>query len=68
MTMVTIKTYKSTTPALAKNMIEQNLVVHGGNLFNMLLERLRGYSGMVNGFKLQLNDKSCSNPIHRICI
>ena len=52
--MVTIKEYNSSTPALARNMIDQNLAVHGGSLFNLLPEKLRSFLGMIDEFKIQL--------------
>ena len=54
--MINIKTYNSKTPALARNMIDQSLSVHGGNLFNLLPEKLRCFTGTVDAFKSQLDD------------
>merc|ERR1712121_393664 len=54
--MINIKTYNSKTPALARNMIDQSLSVHGGNLFNLLPEKLWCFIGTVDAFKSQLDD------------
>ena len=52
--MVTIKTYNSSTPAMARKMIDQSQAVHGGSLFDLLPEKLRSFMGTVEEFKSQL--------------
>ena len=54
--MITIRNYKSDIPALAKNLIDQSLGVHGGSLFNLLPWELRNFEGTVEDFKIRLDD------------
>ena len=65
--MVTIKSYKTYTPTIAKNMIDQSLAVHGGRLFNLLPEKLRSYMGTIEGFKSQLDEFLMNIPDQPMC-
>merc|ERR1712115_64774 len=65
--MVTIKTYNSSTPAMARKMIDQSLAVHEGGLFNLLPEKLRSFMGTVEEFKSQLDEFLMIIPDHPIC-
>ena len=65
--MISIKTYNSSTPALARKMIDQSLAVHGGSLFNLLPEELRSFMGTVEEFKTQLDEFLMVIPDHLVC-
>ena len=54
--MIQLRNYKSNTPAVAINMIEQSLAVNGGKLFNMIPDSIRGYVGSIDEFKSKLDE------------
>ena len=47
--MIDIKKYKYDIPEYVKTLFEQTLAAHGGKLFNMLPEDLRGFDGSLDG-------------------
>ena len=65
--MIHIRKYKSDTPAVAINMIEQSLAVNGGKLFNMMPDSIRGYVGSIDGFKILLDEYLCKIPDQPLC-
>ena len=54
--MINIRTYRSDAPAHAKNLIDQSLGVHGGNLFNLLPVEIRNFEGPMDQFKALLDN------------
>ena len=54
--MVNIRKYRSNTTNQAKNLIDQNLGVHGGGLFNLLPVDIRNFDGSTDDFKIRLDD------------
>ena len=53
--MLTIPRSKSNYTAIAKNMRDQSLIVHGGNIFNLLPVDIRNWSGSNDSFKEKLD-------------
>ena len=53
--MVDVRNYKSEIPEYVKTLYEQTLYIHGGRLFNLLPEDIRGYNGSPDGFKCLLD-------------
>ena len=53
--MITIPKSKSNYSAIAKNMRDQSISVHGGRIFNLLPHDIRNWSGTKDGFKEKLD-------------
>ena len=54
--MIKIRKYRSDIPAIARNLIDQSLGVHGGSLFNLLPWEIRNFEGTTDQFKNRLDD------------
>ena len=65
--MIQLRNYKSNTPAVAINIIEQSLAVNGGILYNMMPDSIRGYVGSIDEFKTKLDEYLCEIPDQPLC-
>ena len=65
--MINIRTYRSDAPAHAKNLIDQSLGAHGGNLFNLLPVEIRNFEGPTDQFKALLDNFLTNIPDKPLC-
>ena len=65
--MVSIRSYKVSTPTQAKNLIDQSLGVHGGCLFNLLPFEIRNFEGTTDKFETQLDNILKNVPDKPLC-